>query len=118
METTSGSLALSPEMRSLRAHILAIEAKLARWSEALAQAISYRQFADRVIVAMDAGLFDRTDTGVVSRFRRAGVGLCVVDRDGPTPVHEGRRAERTSAQREYVCSSAFLHRTQTLWMRR
>lgn len=117
-ETHSGALRLSAEMRNLRAYVTAVEAKLARWSDALGQAVGYRSFADRVIVAMDAGLFNVSNADVVAHFRREGVGLCVVDRSGPTTVHSGRRAERSSAQREYVCSSVFLQRTQTLWIRR
>jgi hypothetical protein len=117
-ETSAGALYLSPEMRNLRTQVVAVEAKLARWSEALEQAVSYRAFADRVIVAMDAGLFDSTDMHLVGQFRRRGVGLCVVDQTGLRSIHSGRREIRASPEREYVSSSVFLNRTQTAWIRR
>jgi hypothetical protein len=117
-ERPTGALQLSAELRRLKSEVIAIEAKLSRWSEALDQAASYRAFADRVIVAMDAGLFDASDSEAVASFRRAGIGLCVVDRDGPRGIHSGRRSEQGSAKREYVCSSVLLSRTHTLWVRR
>jgi len=117
-ETTTGSLRLSEGMRSLRVSVMAIEAKLSRWSEALAQAKNYCAFADRTMVALDAGLFDRSHRRALAQFRRAGVGLCLVDRDGPVLLHPGRRVERATAKREYVCSSVFQTRSQELWMRR
>lgn len=117
-QSAGGALYLASEVRALRADIVAVEAKLMRWHEALEQALSYRAFADRAVVAMDAGMFSLSNEKALDAFRDAGVGLWLVNHDGAWPVIAGRRRAETSAWREYVCSSAFLPRTQTLWMRR
>lgn len=58
--------------------LIAIEAKLTRWVDALEQALAYRQFADRVYVALPA---DRVIQPLRARamFERAGVGLLSVN---------------------------------------
>lgn len=118
VRTARGTVRLAPALRSVRTHITAIEAKLDRWQDALGQALEYRLFADRVVVAMDAGARRRLSAKVVAEFRRQGVALCTVDHDAVRFLSKGRATGAASAKREYVSASFFLARAQTLWMRR
>lgn len=118
VRSARGAVALSPEMRAVRTQITAVEAKLERWQDALAQAAAYREFADRALVAMDAGAARLLAPRVVEKFRSAGVGLCVVDAQKIRFLTRGRVARASSAKREYVAASLFAERSQRLWMRR
>lgn len=117
-ETTSGSVRLAAELRSLDSQVVAVEAKLSRWTDALEQAISYAPFADRSIVAMDAGRIDVGRADLTQAFRRAGIGLVLVGSEGARCVHKGRRNDRATPGKDYVRLSAASERTQMLWMRR
>jgi len=82
--------------------LIAIEAKLTRWWDALEQAEAYRQFADRVYVALPA---DCVGPAVRSRgaFERAGVGLLSVNGGIHCEVQAGVAATH-DWRREYVYS--------------
>ncbi len=118
-EATSGALQLSPAMARIDAEVVAAEAKLRNWREALSQAIVYQRFADRVFVAMDASGAP-TAKEIWKKFRSMGVGLCVVVRQEiewyVTPLP--RRRGKPGAEREYLISSAAAATRQTLWSRR
>ena len=60
--------------------LIAIEAKLTKWLDALEQARAYRQFADQVYVALPA---DRVQPALKARvmFERNSVGLLSVNGD-------------------------------------
>ncbi len=58
----------------LRMDVIAIEAKLTRWKDALEQARSYQDYSDRSYVALDARRVHVTDS-MVSEFEKYGVGL-------------------------------------------
>ncbi|MEP6766644.1 MAG: hypothetical protein ABJB66_20175 [Gemmatimonadaceae bacterium] len=60
--------------------IIAIEAKLTRWREALEQATAYKTFCDRAFVAMDANQFVLTPD-CEKNFTENRVGLIVCDGD-------------------------------------
>jgi hypothetical protein len=82
--------------------LIAIEAKLTRWLDALEQASVYRQFADRVYVALPA---DCVQPAMRARamFERAGVGLLSVNGEIRCEI----RAQALGAhdwRREYVYS--------------
>lgn len=117
-ETANGSVRLSPELRSLRTQVVAVEAKLSRWNEALEQAVSYGAFADRSFVAMDAGRIDGSRHDVTEAFRRAGIGLVLVDGDGARCIHPGRKNARVTPGKDYLRFSSLSTRNHTLWMRR
>lgn len=112
------SVRLSPELRSLRARVVAVEAKLSRWTEALEQAVSYRRFSDRSYVAMDAGRVDAECSDLSNAFRRAGIGLLLLDGANARRVHAAREDQRPTAGKEYVRFSSLGARSQTLWSRR
>jgi len=115
-EATSGVLRLSPAMAEVDAEVVAVEAKLRNWREALSQAVTYQRFADRVFVAMDGSTTPTTEK-IWKRFRSMGVGLCAVARqEFEWYVHPSlRRRGLPGAEREYLISSAVAARTQTLW---
>jgi hypothetical protein len=115
---TVDTVRLSEDLRTLRMEVIAVEAKLSRWNEALDQAVSYRAFADRSLVAMDADRIDEASPRMTEAFNRAGIGLVVVDNDGGQLVHRGRTQRRSTPQKDYVCFSALGARNQTLWTRR
>ena len=54
--------------------VVAIEAKLRRWREALDQAITYREFANRAYVVLDGNQV-RSAAKIIPVFREAAVGL-------------------------------------------
>jgi hypothetical protein len=54
--------------------LIAIEAKLRRWRQALEQAVTYRRFADRSYVALDANQVTFT-CDMAAAFTESGVGL-------------------------------------------
>jgi hypothetical protein len=57
--------------------LIAVEAKLLRWRDALAQAAAYRRYADEVYVALPEG-FGAPAIVSADLFRAAGVGLLIV----------------------------------------
>jgi hypothetical protein len=71
----SGEVELHPEFDlSGSIRLIAIEMKLKRWREALAQALEYRKFADEAYVVLD-GNQARINTEVRRAFVANGVGL-------------------------------------------
>lgn len=87
----------------LGVEIVAVEAKLFRWREALAQAISYQEFADRAYVAMDALRFQLT-SDIADEFRQYGIGLLLCDRD---TVHHAIVAKARARQSPHRARVAF-----------
>jgi len=85
------------------ARIIALEAKLARWRDALKQARAYRRFADQSYVvlperAMAAALEAKEE------FRCAGVGLLAATRGRLVIAIPPERARDHDWRREFVCS--------------
>lgn len=112
----TGSFALSKQLASLQAEVIAIEAKLDRWAEALRQACSYQRFADRVYVAMDYERI-RTKDVPVTEFVRSGVGLFGVSKDYVKFFNRGRRFRSAGPEWDYLVSSTFTSGRQKLWVR-
>jgi hypothetical protein len=116
-EAESGALALSPLLVRVQAEVVAVEAKLRRWREALDQATAYARFADRVLVAMDATAAPRT-VEALAEFRRRGAGLLAVGtRDFEWLVSPRRSTRKPGPEWDDLVSSAGAMR-QTLWVRR
>lgn len=65
--------------------IIAIEAKLARWREAVAQATRYRTFANQSYVALPMPLVERS-TAILHECLHAGIGVLAVIPDGTVMV--------------------------------
>jgi len=118
LQSKSGALNLSKEMIDLRTEVIAVEVKLRRWKEALAQAQTYQRFADRVFVAMDEQNTP-SDDETLDRFRKSHVGLCSMSSDTFTwMVLPPVKARPFSAEREYLVASAAASPRQTLWVLR
>jgi hypothetical protein len=85
--------------------IVAIEAKLARWREAIVQASSYRIFANQSYIALPGDVFERS-SNIWSTCESAGVGALSVSGHGTVSVvFEAPDAEPQSAEWVRVLSS-------------
>lgn len=74
-QNDSGEVVLQPEFDiSDNVKLIAIEMKLRRWREALAQAVVYREFADESYVVLDGNQV-RLTADIRAAFASAGVGL-------------------------------------------
>jgi hypothetical protein len=100
-----------------KTEVIAVEAKLSRWKDALHQAKNYRRFADKSIVALDAGAKINLSRDKVV-FRSEGVGLCLTQpNEIRLVVSTGRKSVLQTHEREYLILSA-ASGSQTLWLRR
>jgi len=94
----SGEVELCPEFDvSASIRLIAIEMKLKKWREALAQAIEYRRFADEAYVVLD-GNQAKMNTAVREAFVENGIGLLLqrggaVEREIPAEPQAPRPSE-------------------------
>lgn len=93
-----GRWRLAPDAHSRHADVIAIEAKLRRWREALAQGTEYREFADRSYVVLDGNQVAGGEP-MLGAFRAAGVGLLFQYGHVLVPVLEARAARPRSERR-------------------
>jgi len=84
--------------------IIAVEAKLSRWKEAIDQARSYLAFADQSFVALPESL-TKHNRHVRQACREAGVGLLAVSLDGVRIVSRRRGVRPVTPARLWVLSS-------------
>lgn len=84
--------------------IIAVEAKLSRWKEAIDQARSYLVFADQSFVALPETLTSRNQH-VRQACREAGVGLLAVNASGVRIVSRRRAVRPVTPTRLWVLSS-------------
>lgn len=111
-------LVLSDELALLKADVIAVEAKLYKWREALMQATRYNEFADRAIVAMDASRIPRRPE-ILEEFRTLQVGLCAVSPDQiEWLVLPPESRQISSHEREYIINSTIIPSRQALWVKR
>lgn len=112
----TGAVQLSQGLASVRAEVVAVEAKLTRWRDALGQASNYAQFADQAIVAMPSGGIPEDPTALKA-FRSAGVGLCGIEPDGRIDWVCRPRAQTPTrgGEREFLIASATDPYRQTPW---
>lgn len=71
-------------------HIIAIEAKLTRWKDAIAQARQYRLFANEAYIAMPSDIV-RRNVAALSQCAEDGIGVLAVDRDDVSIVLRSTR---------------------------
>ena len=91
-----------------------IEAKLKRWKEAVAQAVSYKKFSDKSIVAMAPDGIPKLKRSK-KVFVQSGIGLISVNGGPPETVLPGKRTYNNSADREYIIGAALGKTGQTRW---
>jgi hypothetical protein len=106
-------------MKKFDAEVIAIEAKLRKWRDALSQAIRYKDFANIVFVAMDADTVPRYHN-ILDKFEAEQVGLCAVYPGGMIEwlVSPGERQHGIGHEKEYLVMSASIPATQKFWARR
>lgn len=85
------------------AQVIAVEAKLTRWRDALAQAAVYRRYADRAFVLLPRDIADAAATHAPD-FREARVGLLAYDSQGVVSLIASQKAILHSWHREYALS--------------
>jgi hypothetical protein len=83
--------------------VIAIEAKLTKWREALRQATEYRRFADFAYVALPESSSSQIAARERSAFYEAGIGLFIVNGHLRTLVR-ARRSREHDWRREFVVS--------------
>ena len=66
-------------------HVIAVEAKVSRWTEALRQAASYQTFSNESYVALPSRLV-ASHARVLTEVRGAGIGLLAVSERGVLPI--------------------------------
>jgi hypothetical protein len=113
----NGTLIPNDSFFSFSSEIVAIEAKLSHWRQAIRQAKRYQQFADKVVVAMDENNTPRS-TDVLKHFDENRVGLCAVSRTNIEWLVLPRNNPVESFEKEIIISSALSKSNQTLWVRR
>jgi hypothetical protein len=113
--TTSGAVRISDTHTTRRVEIVAVEFKLRRWKDALAQAITYQKFADRSYVVLDE---DQVTVGpqMDFAFRAAAVGLILQREAALRVLIEPTAKAQISSDRVVAVqklASAFLDRAGT-----
>jgi hypothetical protein len=83
--------------------VVAVEAKLVRWREALSQAVTYRRYADEAYVALPEA-HARPAVANASEFRSSGVGLMVVASGRVRTAIAATRSTLHGWEREFVYS--------------
>lgn len=111
---STGTVSLSHPLAFMEAQVIAVEAKLRRWKDALKQAAQYTSFANRSVVAMDVGGVPRS-ADALDQFRRSGIGLCAIGPEGAEWLVVPRSTQRRGPEWEYLVSSAASPRRHTLW---
>ena len=83
--------------------MVAVEAKLLRWREALLQARAYRRYADEAYVALPEALAAPA-ISEVDKFRMYGVGLLIVSENSIRSVAAAKKSIDHDWRREFVYS--------------
>ncbi len=110
-------LRLAPVLASMACEVVAVEAKMKDWRQALVQAEGYQEFADRVFVAMDpAGI--PTAPEIIQIFRERTIGLCSIGQEVKWIVYPGLHRCPLGPNHEYLLASALATGRQHLWERR
>ncbi len=116
--TREDKYTLSYEVALIEAEVIAIEAKLTKWREALNQGMRYKQFADKVIVAMDADGAPRSPDAL-ELFSDSNIGLCAVTHDDVEWLVEPTKTPPSDMyDNEYIINSTLVPSRQILWTRR
>ncbi len=97
----TGSFVMAPSIFQDGFHVVAVEAKLSRWREALAQAVTYRAFANRVFVALpEAVVYSKT--GLLAEARGSSIDTDVGAEHLANVHPQDRRQSRILALRTII----------------
>jgi len=103
IEFSRGGRVALTDLCTMPSEIVAVEAKLTRWKEALSQAAQYRRYADRAYVALPMTRA-RCALDGQEEFERQGVGLLGVFRGSLITLIEARSASQHDWRRDFVYS--------------
>lgn len=98
IETPCDRISIGNSARADRVEIIAVEAKMRRWRDAVAQASAYRQFSDRAFVCLDGNQISLT-AAMKNAFHDKGVGLLLQHRFVLRQVIPATRARSLTAER-------------------
>lgn len=93
-----GEYSLTTRWNTHLLDIIAVEVKLHRWKEALAQATAYLEFANRAYVVLDGGRVDHRPA-LIDAFQAAGVGLMLQYEHQVHQVTPARRVDAIGVRR-------------------
>lgn len=105
LRSRTGTVSLSPEFRN-KGRLIAIEAKLTKWRQAVTQATAYLRFADEAYVLLPEATAQRA-MEARKDFRTARVGLLAQTAEGVRVLHREPGLGIHDWRREYVYSRAF-----------
>ncbi len=111
---SEGYYFLSPEYLKMDVEVIAFEAKLFRWHEALNQGIRYSQFANKVYVVMDPEGLPKRDSSL-DLFRKHGIGLCGISNSSFNIIIKAKNNLEVNYENEYLINSTLLPARQTFW---
>lgn len=86
-------------------HVVAVEAKLTRWRDALGQARDYLRFANEAYIAMPSGIIGRNTTAL-TQCADSGVGVIAVDEVDARVVLRAETHRRRSAEWIRIASTS------------
>jgi hypothetical protein len=95
-----------------KSEVVAVEAKLVRWREAIEQATDYLRFANRSYVALPAETLSSTK-GIAAACRSRGIGLMSVSRQGVDLVRKAPLHRTSSPGWVWVVGRAFTEQQAT-----
>lgn len=101
-----GGYSLNPGWKTHLFDIIAVEIKLHRWREALAQATAYREFANRAYVVLDGGRVEYSPM-LIEAFRTAGVGLMLQYERQVHQMTPARRVDAFGVRRVHAADRLF-----------
>lgn len=116
-EEGSGRYIPEREITNIKSEVVAIEAKLSNWRQALIQAQRYKKFADKVLVVMDADKAPRRNEDL-RKFNDAKVGLCALSPKSCEWLVIPSVQMVNSFEKEYIISSVLFSNTHKFWDRR
>lgn len=112
----SGVYMLSPDYLYMKAEVISFEAKLFRWREALDQAITYKKFSHKVIVAMDPeGLPKRKSS--LKLFEDNGIGLISVNKREINWLVRPKKNYILNDEYDFIITSTLAPKHQMFWSR-
>lgn len=102
-EIREGVFALRAGVLPRSAHVVAVEAKLRRWKDAIHQAATYLRFANQAYVALPAAILSSTPA-IAAEATAKHVGLLSVDADNVTISRPSPRGQAHSADWVWLLS--------------
>lgn len=114
IQESKGYYFLGPDYSEMKVEVVAFEAKLSRWREALIQGIRYKKFADKVIVAMDPGGLPKRKSSY-NLFIENEIGLCEITQNRFKLLISPGINKNLNFENEYLVTSALIPKRNSYW---